>query len=294
MTDILLVTAVLRTENLIHIAKSIVKEFKDETELHPVWVLCFDQYNCDMSPITIKKLEVYCLENNLTYIMYYQGDEGKENYGGTLMNGPLQDLKDKVYSDSNPLVYVLDDDNIIHPNFVYFVKENCLDNECTFWLNMLDEFGSHRFVRYADRLAYLPGFGVNEGYRIIHPCASCDPSQVVIRLNLLLDIGGFEDTRDYDYKFMNKIYTNYKGLGQSMRYQGTWPWLRDGRFYLSCYHNGLVTDDLIKETKEKLENKFSDLLEDSYIRIHVDDKNFILPLTNNEVLKILNEKLNDR
>ena len=53
MTDILLVTAVLRTNNLIHIAKSIVKEFKDDDELHPIWVLCFDQYNADMNPLTI-------------------------------------------------------------------------------------------------------------------------------------------------------------------------------------------------------------------------------------------------
>lgn len=293
MTDILLVTAILRTENLIHIAKSIVKAFKDETEIHPVWVMCFDQFNANMSPLIIKKTEVYCLENNLTYVMYYQGDEGKKNYGGTLMNAPLEDLKEKVYKDSNPLVYVLDDDNIIHPNFVHYIKNNCLDNENTHWLNMIDEFGTHRFVRYADRLAFLNGTGNNEGYRIIHPCASCDPSQVVIRLNTLLNIGGFGNAIDYDYQFMNKIYGNYNGLDATMRYQGTTPWMRDGGFYMSCYHNGLVTKELIEETKQKLEEKFSEVLEDSYIRIHIDDKNFVLPLTNTEVLKILQEKLDD-
>ena len=210
------------------------------------------------------------------------------------MNAPLQDLKDKIYQDANPLVYVLDDDNIIHPNFVHYIKTHCLDNERTHWLNMLDEHGSHRFVRYADRLAYLQGTGNNEGYRIIHPCASCDPSQLVIRLNTLLNIGGFAAQIDYDYNFMNKLYNNYNGLNDTMEYQGTHPWLRNGEFYLSCYHNGLVTNELIKETKDTLEEKFSEVLEDSYIRIHVADKNFILPLTNAEVLKILTDKLDDR
>ena len=140
MTDILLVTAVLRTENLYPIAKNIAKRFKDETELHPVWVWCFDQYNADMSPLNIKKAEVVCLENNITYIMYYQGTQGQENYGGALMNGPLQDLKNKIYKDSNPLVYVLDDDNIIHPNFIATVKNYCLENEQPLWMNMVDEY----------------------------------------------------------------------------------------------------------------------------------------------------------
>ncbi len=288
MTDILLVTAVLRTENLYPIAKNIAKRFKDETELRPVWVWCFDQYNADMSPLNIKKAEVVCLENNITYVMYYQGTQGQENYGGALMNGPLQDLKNKVYKDSNPLVYVLDDDNIIHPNFIATVKNYCLENEQPLWMNMVDEYGSQRFVRYADRLAYLPGTGKNKGYRIIHPCASCDPSQLVIRLNTLLSIGGFDNTRDYDYKFMNKIYRNEGGLDEKMIYQGTKPWMRDNNFFISCYHNGLVTNEMIKDAAKDLEENFSETIENSYIKIHTKNKSFVLGITNNALLKLLN------
>ena len=80
--DILLVTAVLRPKNLPYIAKNIVSTFKDETELHPVWVICIDKYNSNYSKLEIKKLEVYLLENNIDYEIFYQGEEGKENYGG--------------------------------------------------------------------------------------------------------------------------------------------------------------------------------------------------------------------
>ena len=43
--DILLVTAVLRMENLPYIARNIVKTFDNEKELRPVWVLCIHKYN---------------------------------------------------------------------------------------------------------------------------------------------------------------------------------------------------------------------------------------------------------
>ena len=291
MTDILLVTAILRTKNLQEIAKNIAKRFKGETELHPVWVWCFDQYNANISALEVKRAEVVCLENNIAYVMYYQGKEGQQNYGGELMNGPLQDLKNRIYQNSNPLVYVLDDDNILHPNFIETVKKFCLNDEHkTLWMNMLDEFGSQRFVRYADRLAYLPGTGKNQGYRIIHPCASCDPSQVVIRLNKLLEIGGYENTRDYDYKFMNKLYANVKGIDETMIYQGTWPWLRDVNFYMSCYHNGLVTNERIEKAIKDLEENFSETKEDSYIRIHTKNDSFVLELDNKELLDILKSK----
>jgi len=287
MTDILLVTAVVRTENLYPIAKNIATRFKDEKELHPVWVLCFDQYNSDMSPLNIKRAEVVCLENDISYVMYYQGKEGQDNYGGELMNGPLQDLKNRVYKDSNPLVYVLDDDNIIHPNFIDTVKEYCIGNERPLWMNMVDEFGSQRFVRYADRLAFIDGVGNNKGYRIIHPCASCDPSQLVIRLNTLLSIGGFENTRDYDYKFMNKIYRNEQNIDRDMIYQGNKPWMRNNNFFISCYHNGLVTSKMREEAAKDLRENFSETKEDSYIKIHTKNHSFVLGITNNALLKLL-------
>ena len=92
--DIVFLTAVLRMENLPYIARNIVKTFENEKELRPVWVLCIDKYNSNYTQLDLKRLEVYLLENNIEYHIFLEGEEGKENYGGTLMNEPLKKLKE--------------------------------------------------------------------------------------------------------------------------------------------------------------------------------------------------------
>ena len=294
MTTILLITPVLRTKNLLEIGKNIVERFKSAKELVPFWILAFDKYHADISDESISVIRNFCNDNSLQHHIYFEGVEGATNYGGALMNFPLKDIKQRYFKDENPLVYVLDDDNIIHKNFIPFIESHCLDNEFVWWLNMLDEFGEQRFCRPADRLAYVMGYGINKGYRIIHRCSTCDPSQVVIRLNKILELGGYGNTREYDFDFMNKIYRNQCDLDTLMRYQGAKPWIPDNTFYLSCYHNGLVTKENLQSAIEDLEKNFSETKEDSYIRIHTNNCNFNLELTNDEVLKILKDRLNEQ
>lgn len=43
MTTIILITTVLRTNNLKYIAKNIVERFKMSKELIPLWILTFDK-----------------------------------------------------------------------------------------------------------------------------------------------------------------------------------------------------------------------------------------------------------
>lgn len=293
-TTIILITPVLRTENIIYIAKNIVERFKSAKQVKPFWCLCFDKYHADISDKSISEIEFYLQKNKIDYKIYYEGDDKPENYGGTLMNFPLKDMKTRFFSEENPLVYVLDDDNIINKNFISFIEEKCLNNEYAWWLNMLDEYGAQRFSRHVDRLAYISGTGNNKGYKIIHRLASCDPSQLLIRLNNLLAVGGFGITRLYDYEFMNKIFANCAHLDEIMRYQGSVPWFPNNEFYLSCYHNGLVTNKNIRDAVKDLKENFSETREDSYIRIHTKNCNFNLELTNEEVLKILQDRLNDK
>lgn len=294
MTTIVLITPVLRTNNLIYIAKNITERFKNSEHLKPFWVLAFDKYHADISDESIKPIREFCESVKLSYRIYLEGEDTDANYGGALMNFPLNDIKKQYFKKENPLVYVLDDDNIIHKNFVQFVEEHCIDNEFVWWLNMLDEIGAQRFSRHSDRLAYVLGYGINKGFRIIHRCSSCDPSQVVIRLDKLLELGGFANRRDYDYDFMNKIYRNDAHLDELMRYQGSKPWIPDNNFYITCYHNGLVTNENIESAIKDLNENFSETKEDSYIRIHTKNCNFNLELTNEEVLKILKDRINDR
>lgn len=291
--DLLLVTAVLRSENLIYIAKSIVDAFNGESDVKPFWIMCIDKFHSDITPLRIKRLEVFCLEHQLPYAVYYQGEDSDANYGGALMNAPLQDLKNKIYPDSNPYVYVLDDDNIVSPNLIKFMHEHVLPepNVKAWWLNMLDEFGAHRFVRYADRLASIPGTGCNKGFSVIHPCASCDPSQLLIHLDALLELGGFGKERAYDYAFMNCILRNKNNIDTEMKHQGTYTWLRDANYYVSSYHNGLTTPDMIKNTLIDLGcvDSHPNEYDDSYIHVHVGKNMYNIPLSKDTLINILNE-----
>ena len=289
--SILLVTATLRTDNLPYIAKNIVERFSGQTKYTPVWIICLDQYNADISPLKIKKLEVYLLEHNIQYQVYYQGQPDTKNYGGALMNAPLQDIKNRFASECNPWVYVLDDDNVISRNFLRFLDEYTTDTDNVWMMNMLDEFGSHVFSRNADKLASRPGSGINKGYSVIHPCAACDPSLLLIRLDKFLEVGGFASNAMYDFDFMTKILRNKGHLNDDMKTQGTKPWLRNAEeYYISCYHNGLVKPDDISSAVAELDY---DTMNDSYLRVHTKNRTFNVELSNKEVQEILLKKIDN-
>jgi hypothetical protein len=283
MTDILLVTAALRINNLKYIAKNIKDVFANENDIRPVWLICYDQYNSNVTSEDIDYLKQYCKENNIEEHTFMEGKPNQENYGGELMNGPLHYMKDNFYQNSNPFVLVLDDDNILTKNLLMFIKKYCLTNEWTWWLNMLDEFGAQRFSRSIDRLAYIKGTGINEGHNIIHRCATCDPSQLLIRLDTLLVLGGFAANRYYDFAFMSHFYNNSYGIDKRTGYQGNISNVPNDTFYISCYHNGLVTPEMIKETLNDLPSQEYD---DSYIRVHVGKHNYNIQL-DKEQLEIL-------
>ena len=286
---ILLVTATLRTDNLPAIAENIVSRFSGQTTYTPFWVICLDQYHADTNTLKIKKLEVYLLEHSIQYKIYYQGSADSANYGGALMNAPLQDIKNHYAGDSNPWIYVLDDDNIISRNFIRFLNTYTSKDDTIWMMNMLDEYGSHVFSRKADRLAYINGTGPNAGYRIIHPCAACDPSQLLIRLNKFLEIGGFDSIRAYDFKFMTKIYMNAGHIDDLLKCQGTFPWFRNPQqYFLSCYHNGLVQPDAISDTINELQD---DDTNDSYVRVHTRNHLYNIELSNDELLEILQKRM---
>lgn len=281
--DILLVTAALRIDNLRYIAKNIKEVFDGEEEIRPVWVICYDKYNSGITEEFKLNIEEYCKNNSIEVHSFMEGQKDVENYGGALMNYPLQYMKNNFYKETNPFVLVLDDDNILSKNLLVFIKSHCLTNEWTWWLNMLDEYGAQRFSRSIDRLAYIKGFGPNEGTNIIHRCATCDPSQLLIRLNTLLVLGGFENHRYYDFAFMTHFYNNDFGIDHRTGYQGNMSNVPNEKFYISCYHNGLVTPKMIDETLNDLKENSQD---DSYIRVHVDKHNYNIQL-NKEDLEVL-------
>lgn len=292
--DILLVTAALRVDNLKYIAKNIKDVFANEDTIRPVWLICYDQYNSHVTRESIDSLKQYCKENNIEEHTFMEGKPNQENYGGGLMNGPLRYMKETFYKNSNPFVLVLDDDNILSENFLRFVKSHCMDNEFTWWLNMLDEYGAQRFCRKIDRLAYIDGEGRGKGYKIIHRCATGDPSQLLLRLDTLLVLGGFGSQRLYDFAFMSNFLNNSFDIDNRTGYQGDQSLCPDENFYISCYHNGLVTPKMVEETLKDLPAQEYD---DSYIRVHVGKHNYNIQLDKEQLeilLKYCKKQLEDK
>lgn len=286
---ILLVTPVLRADNLQSIAKNILKRFSEQNKYKPFWVICIDQYHADFSENKCNIFEEYLIENGLQYKIYYQGVQGDANCGGALMNIPLTDIYKNFTNGANPWVYILDDDNIISRNFFKFINERVSDSDEIWHMNMLDEYGSHLFCRKMDFLAGRP-MATNPKCRIIHQCAVCDPSQLLIRLNKLIELGGFGTGRFYDFEFMNKFISNTQDIGSIVKTQGTLPNIRNHDFYIACYHNGLVRDDEINDTIAELAD---DDTNDSYIRVHTKNHNFNIELSNDDIIDILQKHLCD-
>ena len=289
MIQLILITAVLRTNNLYYILenlKTVFEKYKESIE--PMWVLCFDKYNSDIKSFDVQDIIDKCVKYDIRISLYYQGESGHANYGGALFNNPLQDLKNHYYQNSNPFLYVLDDDNIISTSFPeYLLKISNDKQHILWWTNMVDEFGSQFFSRHADALAYREGKPgtKNEHFRVIHPCASLDPSGMITTLDFVLSVGGFAAKRDYDYDFMNKVCFK-KEYEDRISYQADYPWIRNGKFYTSTtYHNALVKRSDIEET---INDITPDTPEDSYIKVHVGEKHFyIIPLNNKQLKEIL-------
>jgi hypothetical protein len=75
-----------------------------------------------------------------------------------------------------------------------------------------------------------------------------------------------------------------------MIYQGNKPWMRNNNFFISCYHNGLVTSKMREEAAKDLRENFSETKEDSYIKIHTKNHSFVLGITNDALLNLLEGK----
>lgn len=288
--DLVLLTAALRLDNLKYIGENIYNIFKNEKDIIPTWIICIDQYNYIGDIEYLKKyLCDFYNKTNITYGIYYQGKKNTKNYGGALFNEPLKDLKNNYFINSDPLVYILDDDNFLNKNIISYIKTNCIDSIYNvWWLNMLDEYGTQRFVREIDRLANIKGTGSNTGYAVIHPAASLDPSQLIIHLDFLIAVGGFSDAYTYDYDFMNNIFTK-KDFDKNIAYTNTR--FRDENFIINSYHNGLynenIIDELLKFYEINMKSNKNEIPDDSYLRIHIKDKFICLPLDNKQLPVLL-------
>ena len=86
---------------------------------------------------------------------------------------------------------------------------------------------------------------------------------------------------------MNKFYNNVYDVDRRLHLQGDLTPASPNRdFYISCFHNGLVTPDMIDKTINDInDNNFS--YEDSYLRVHVGKNLYTIQVPAKELIPLL-------
>lgn len=185
-----------RTSNLEKMFESIKRNLCNDAKTQVTWVLCQDKYNSkdDISSI-VEKCKEYQKEN--PYFGWFFCPTGKEqetNYGGEIFNDALNYVS-QFYNKENTWVYVLDDDNSINPlmgevinKAISVADENKKRCIC---FNIIYENG----VLAPMETEY---FDVKSDYNRIAYYHKIDPSQLLVRLDLLIEGNGYPNGFDYD------------------------------------------------------------------------------------------------
>lgn len=199
--SIILVTAALNWDNLINVAMSINK-YKDIFKGNKlIWLVCHDKYNGHGDKYEVIR---YCNACNISIVCYDSGLPNQANYGGDIYNKPLQDLSNRLSLDPiNTWIYILDDDNLVHPNLfrTFEVAIKNTPNCRMIWMNYMIESGVIPDVRSDNAMT------VNRNNTMYNNFP--DPSCIFIRLDKLQEVGWYDSGFDYDLKFGKKAIENH-------------------------------------------------------------------------------------
>lgn len=263
MKNLLLITACLRHKNLYKIADSIASA-SSHFDFHITWLIVFDKYNCKITQNEKDDLSKYLTNLNIDFIFEERGDEGKPNYGGTMFNEPLRIMKETVFKDINPYVYIMDDDNIFHPFLLYALKNADEKNFPEDKILVLTKVGKYGEVgeAYEDILmkrVYYDKNGVTY-WRIPIP-VFIDPSQAIFRLDDFFTwdyyaesgehiVGKITERSEYDCDLVS-LYDRFPEKFITFE-----KYLFDGYYdsYRTCFHNGLRTDEEIEHYNTELKD----------------------------------------
>ena len=250
MNNLILITAAYRLDNLLQIAKSININYDKYNEIFNIyWLICKDQYNGFGN---IQKTIEYLNTTNIKYDIIDSGLPNQKNYGGDLFNYPLQNfVKDNNLN--NPWIYILDDDNIVHPN-LYKIFNICLKNdfynkEIITTINKWD-LGHNREINKEIFLLQNTNGLVQEWFLF-------DPSSVILKYNIVQKYNFYSNEFLYDFNWLNfKVLINE---------QDNIIWFNEyeysyGRHIVGTYHNGLINNENINELTNNIDNLNIDIL----------------------------------
>lgn len=296
INDLILLTACKHVENLFDIEKSI-KENKERLKLDLFWIISIDKYNSDIETITkfLPDFENLLKQDNINYALFFSGKPNQRNYGGDMYNGPLKFVKDKIYSNKNAFVYILDDDNIIHPflfDRINEIAEFNGDNDKIYVLTCVGEYGE---ICESNSEIFMKQMQYDGYYRIPFQYA-LDPSQALQTLNIVLNWeyqdrdgnichGGFPPSATYDIDLYPYLYFSHKEYFVCHDKIDDFNWVNSKK---NTFHNGLRKQ---KEIEEYLDSLESTDLSSSYIVVQTNEKESkMFPITSDiakEVLKKL-------
>lgn len=254
-TTILLLTAAYRWDGLYRIAQSIYEAacLNPTVKLH--WIICKDHHRGSGD---IESAIWYCNEHNMLYSVIDAGKSNEDidwtqprpgNFGGDMYNEPLMQVMNTYYPNEDPWVYILDDDNLLHPMLPdAVIKSELVSNgrRCI-WLTKMRSTG---VIDEADRDLANGVFTKHDGSWVIPMIFSPDPSQMVIKHSLIKERGYYHPYSTYDYTWM--IPLTQECEHEVIYYHEIFPWNCNK---VTAYWNGLRHPHQLAEDIKALENK---------------------------------------
>lgn len=213
MKELILMTAASRRENLKQTYDSIENCFRNVSDVHVTWLICHDQYNMHGNLDEIIDLcKKGCAEFGMGWLVYDTGKKGQSNYGGDMYNDALKWIKENWFKEADPWVYILDDDNIIHPamalNFNHITDVCEKKGKEIVWLTMSHEKGG-LLPAYRDGLF---AYHKNEDGSEVCFNGLPDPSQILMKYSTVEKMGFYSTTFEYDRDMWLYLEINFNSI----------------------------------------------------------------------------------
>ena len=294
MINLTLLTGTNHPYRMEYILPSIVDAnelYKGQVRIH--WCICIDQYNSPVeytSDSYIRDLFDKVVSKGLQCSIYTVGKPNQPNYGGDLFNEPFYDVykesKVSFPNDGEPWFYVLDDDNILHP-FVTdtLIKCNRLHSDKKIIL-----MSKYRETGITDQCPPAMAFNShwdNSDLNFTPTQLAADPSQLIIRGDLINEVGGYGSGFRYDFDWCLPLCRDHKDEVFFFT-----DWNPNSIDIIHCYHNGLRTLDDLNSDLNNIDTKLTAC--HLYIG-YADESNLpkIYPIRNKELIKNILKDLKD-
>lgn len=244
--DLIFVTAAFRLKNLTAIADSIREAMRNYPELKYSWHICVDQYNAKGD---LYKLCNYLSTYNIPHLIIKSGKPNQPNYGGDIMGDGIYCI-DETYN--NPWIYILDDDNIVHPmipEIIHRIKNNFLKIESKEIIWTTCTWFTGKMVETYKGLAFQPCPDLERGGTILSQFTYADPSQVLMRKSIYDKYGPMPGGFRYDFDWLLPLMRTELQNDNVVVYSDIDGFCKD-KFH--TWHNGLRTVDDLESSTEAL------------------------------------------